>query len=97
MHQLFRASQVRHRATREQLPAVYFYKVNAHANPDIFGDSLDVRLHTFATRDWDSRCAHKSTTVCVSDNILCEELFQSGHVSFLRGRDKGFQKAPLLV
>jgi len=70
----------RHAAARHENSclAIYFYKGNTHAFPEICGDSLNKRFHTFATGDWDSRRAHKSTTVCVRDNILCEEPFQSG-------------------
>src|SRR5260370_32327186 len=39
--------------------------------------------------------AYKSTDIGVRNNILCEEMFQSSHVSLLGGSDKGLQKATL--
>src|SRR6185312_7653904 len=44
-----------------------------------------------------SRRAHNPTAIRGGDNILSEEALQSCHVRVLRGSDKGFQKAPLLV
>jgi len=48
-------------------------------------------------RNWDPRPAHKPTAIRVGDQILCEEIFQSSHVSFLGGSDKSLQKTPVLA
>jgi len=31
------------------------------------------------------------------DNVFCEKSFESSQISLLRGTEKSFQKAPLLV
>src|SRR5215470_10185790 len=75
--------------------SICLHPINRHALPAP-RDSGNERCHFLATSNWDSRCSHKSTAIRVRDNILCEEAFQSGHVSLLRGSNKCLQKAPLL-
>src|SRR5262249_49537107 len=71
--------------------------VKRHALPAPCGNSGDERCYTLATCNRHSGCAHKSTAIRLTNNILREEARQSSHGSLLRGSDKGLQKAPLLV
>src|ERR1700746_1675124 len=71
--------------------------VKRHALPTPFGESGNESCYVLATRNRDSRCVHKSSAICVRNNILCEESFQSSHICVLRGGDKGLQQAPLLA
>jgi hypothetical protein len=43
-----------------------------HSLPEMCGDGSNERGNTLATRNWDARCPHNSTTVRAGDNILGE-------------------------